>query len=166
MRPQSTALEVIAYWFVVRLSEVEAFSAGFDFAQSDNLRLFLHRYSNRAACGLFFADSSHFSMKAPLRYALLAAAALWLTTAPACAQQPADAPAETAIRRYLPVPAGGLDLWEKRTDECPARRLKKAPRLYVQTAPDTTWFRVLVLGYSYFVRQRELPVPGWQAGTQ
>ena len=82
------------------------------------------------------------------------------------AQQPVNPPPETAIRRYLPVPAGGLDLWENRTDPRPVRHLKKAPRLYVQTAPDTTWFRILLLGSSYFVRQRQMPVPGWKAGTK
>lgn len=97
---------------------------------------------------------------------LAALLSLLSVAAPARAQQPADAPPETAIRRYLKVPAGGIDLYEHRADPRPARHLRAHPRLYVQTAPDTTWFRVLLAGNSYFVRQRALPVPGWVAGTK
>lgn len=103
-------------------------------------------------------------MRFPSCFYLLA---LLLLGAPAAyAQQPADAPAETAIRRHLAVPAGGISLWEHRTDKYHARRLDGGRKLYVQTAPDTTWFRVLLAGNSYFVRQRELPVEGWQVGTK
>ncbi len=74
----------------------------------------------------------------------------------------AEAPPEIGIREYVKAPSGGLALWEQRTDARPARHWPAGRRLYVQTAPDTTWFRVLLLGNSYFVRQRELPVPGWR----
>ncbi|MBC7448482.1 MAG: hypothetical protein H7330_10520 [Hymenobacteraceae bacterium] len=101
-------------------------------------------------------------MHACLKFALLLSASL--LPAIGYAQQPVDAPAETAIRRYLAVPTGGISLWAHRTDTYHTRRLDTGRKLYVQTAPDTTWFRVLLAGNSYFVRQREMPVPGWQAG--
>ena len=86
------------------------------------------------------------------------------SAATARAQQAADAPPETAIRRQVPAPAGGVALYEHRTDARPTRRWPAGRKLYVQTAPDTTWFRVLMAGNSYFVRQREMPVPGWVSG--
>ncbi len=75
-------------------------------------------------------------------------------------------PAETGIRQQIVVPVGGVALWEHPTDKEPARRWPAGRTLYVQTVPDTTWFRVLLFGNSYYVRQREMPVPGWQPGTK
>jgi len=74
------------------------------------------------------------------------------------AQQPADAPPEAAIRRYVQPPGKSLALYEKRTDVKPVMQWSARYKLYVQTAPDTVWYRVLVAGNSYFVRQRELPM--------
>ena len=82
------------------------------------------------------------------------------------AQPRADSLPETAIRRYVSVPASGVALYERRTDARPSRRWPEGRKLYVQTVPDTTWFRVLLFGNSFFVRQREMPVPGWSAGTR
>ncbi len=84
----------------------------------------------------------------------------------AAAQQPADAPPEIGIREHLPAPTGGIALYEHRTDPRPARSWPAGRKLYVQTAPDTVWFRVLIAGNSYFVRQTEMPVPGWRVGRR
>lgn len=81
------------------------------------------------------------------------------------AQQSADVPGPTsppelAIRRYVQPHGQALALFEKRTDAKPAMEWSARHKVYVQTAPDTIWFRVLVAGNSYFVRQRDLPIPG------
>lgn len=71
-----------------------------------------------------------------------------------------DSPPELAIRRYVQPRSKELALYEKRTDPKPVMQWSARQKLYVQTAPDTIWFRVLVAGNSYFVRQRDLPIPG------
>ena len=103
-------------------------------------------------------------MKAVLKCVLLATGGLLPLLGRA--QQPADAPPETGIREHLTAPPGGIALWEHRTAKYPARRWPAGRKLYVQTAPDTAWFRVLIFGNSYFVRQREMPVPGWRPGSK
>ncbi len=77
------------------------------------------------------------------------------------AQTIPEPPAEIGVREYLPAPSQGIALYEHRSDVRPARQWPGGRKLYVQTAPDTMWFRVLIAGNSYFVRQREMPVPGW-----
>jgi hypothetical protein len=100
----------------------------------------------------------------PCTYRLLFLALLLTSAHVSLAQQSPDAPPEIGIREHLPAPKGGIALYEHRTDLRPVRHWSAGRKLYVQTAPDTVWFRVLIAGNSYFVRQREMPVPGWRVG--